>query len=94
MSEVRGGGREYQSATAQEPRRGATLPPRLGGGGGREELPHDPKMKARGDGREELPHALTCEARGGSWEEQPTPKAWGSEERSYPEPWLRGHRRA
>ena len=51
-------------------------------------------MKARGDGREELPHALTCEARGGSWEEQPTPKAWGSEERSYPEPWLRGHRRA
>ena len=32
MSEVRGSGREYQSATAQEPPRGATLPPRSGGG--------------------------------------------------------------
>ena len=37
--------------------------------------------EVRGDGLEELPHA-------------PTPEARGGDERSYPEPWLRGHRRA
>ena len=47
-----------------------------------------PKSEVRGDGREELPHAPTPEARGGGREEQPTPKARGSDERSYPEPWL------
>ena len=44
--------------------------------------------------REELPHAPTPEARDGSREEQHTPEARGSDERSYPEPWLHGHRRA
>ena len=49
MSEVRGSGREYQTATAQERLRGATPCPRSGAeawrtpcrrGGGQEELPH------------------------------------------------------
>ena len=65
MSEVRGGGRECQAATAQEQPRGATARPRSGAaaerrypasegrGGGREEL-HTPKV--RGSSREEQPH--------------------------------------
>ena len=40
-----------------------------------------PASDVRGGGREELPHPPTPEARGGN-------------ERSYPEPWLRGPRRA
>ena len=66
--------------------RGATPHPRSGAeaartpcpkGGGQEELPH---VRGRGGGWEEIPHALKPEARGGGG-------------RSYPMPWLSGHRR-
>ena len=50
--------------------------------------------EVRGGGQEEVPHTPTSEARGGGRKEQPTLEARGSDERSYPEPWLRGHRRA
>ena len=66
-SKVRGSGREYQTATAQEQPRGATPHPRSGGvmrgvtprpgrGGGREELPHSPKPEARDCGWEDQSH--------------------------------------
>ena len=85
-SEVRGSGREYQTATAQEWRIGATLRPRLGVGGaaaGAAERRY-PASEVRGGSWEEIPHAPsprpgttggrsypTPEARGGSWEDQP-----------------------
>ena len=51
-SEVRGSGREYQTATAQERWRGATPRPRLGGAAKRSY----PVSEVRGGGREEIPH--------------------------------------
>ena len=78
-SKVRGSGREYQTATAQERPRGATLHLRSGGcreeipsvrgqGWQREELLH---FRGRGGGREGLPHAPKPEARGSGPEGQP-----------------------
>ena len=69
MSEVRGGGRECQAATAQEQLRGATPSPRSGGcagaGGPRGAIPRSrsggavvrryPSSKVRSS-REEIPH--------------------------------------
>ena len=49
-SEVRGGGLECQAATAQEPRRGATLCPRSAAAGRRHLTP-----EARGSDPEEAP---------------------------------------
>ena len=40
-------------------------------GGGREEIPHSPKPKARDLGREELPHAPMPEAKDSGREDQP-----------------------
>ena len=102
MSEVRGSGREWQAATAQEQPRGATLCPRSGAAGRSHPVP-----EARGGSQEEQPHtrgrprAVTLrshpepEARGGSWEEPPTPeaRAFGREEQPG-ERWLRRRRRA
>ena len=51
-SEVRGGGREYQAATAQEQPIGATPRPRSGVAARRSY----PMPKAKGGGREEKPH--------------------------------------
>ena len=101
-SEVRG--RSWKDPMPEERRpRGVTPCPRSGAAAestrlrqcrnGREELPgvrgrggggaerRYPVSEVRGNGLEELPHA-------------PTPEARGGDERSYPEPWLRGHRRA
>ena len=78
-SEVRGRGREYQTSTAQERPRGATLRPRSGGVAERRYPASEvrggdersyPASEARGGGREELPHAPKPEARGGGWEDQ------------------------
>ena len=74
----------------QEWPRGATLHPGSEGVAERSYL----ASEVRGGGREELPHAPTPKARDGSWEEQPTPEARGGNERSYPELWLCGRRRA
>ena len=52
MSEVRGSGREWQAATAQEQPRGATLCPRSGAAGRSHPVP-----EARGGSQEEQPHA-------------------------------------
>ena len=86
-SEVRGRGREYQTAMAQEQLRGATPPPRSGwvaerrypaseirGGDERSY----PASKVRGSGWEELPHTPKPKAWGGGQEKQPTPEARGS----------------
>ena len=51
-SEVRGGGQECQTATAQEQLRGATLHPKPGAVAGRSY----PTPEARDGGREEQPH--------------------------------------
>ena len=51
MSEVRGSGREWQAATAQEQPRGATLCPRSGAAGRSHPVP-----EARGGSQEEQPH--------------------------------------
>ena len=76
-------GREYQTATAQERLRGATLRRRSGlaaerrypasevRGGGREKLPHSPKPEAKGGGREEQPH----DQGQGRWPGGPTPRS-------------------
>ena len=85
MSEVRGSGQEYQTATVQEQPRGATQ--RRSQGRRLEELPRVrgqgrrpggdipcPKTKARGDGREELPHAPKPEAKGGGRAGGATPR--------------------
>ena len=64
MSEVRGSGQEYQTATAQEQPRGATPHPRPGAASRRSY----PTPEARGSGWEDLP---TPKARGGGWQEQP-----------------------
>ena len=61
-SEVRGNGREYQTVTAQEQLRGATLPPRSGGAGER----RYPVSEVRGSNERSYP---TSEVRGGGWEE-------------------------
>ena len=79
-SKVRGSGREYQIAMAQEPPREAT--PRLRSGGAAERrYPESevrggdersyPTSEVRGGGQEELPHAPKPEARGSSREDQP-----------------------
>ena len=78
MSQVRGSGREYQTATVQERPRGATRSPRSGRGGRREEIPSvrgqgqrpggaTPRPHARGQGwrREELPGAMAAWAQEG-----------------------------
>ena len=89
-SKVRGSGREYQIAMAQEPPREAT--PRLRSGGAAERRYPESEVRGsdersyvasefRGRGQEEIPHAPKPEARGGRWEELPhipTPKARGS----------------
>ena len=51
MSEVRGSSREYQTATAQEQLRGATLRPRSGGEAERSY----PTSEVRGSGQEANP---------------------------------------
>ena len=89
-SEVRGSGREYQTATAQERPRGAT--PCLRSGGAAER--RYPESEVRSGSREEIPHAPKLETRGDGREELPMPEARGSNERSYPEWWLRRRRRA
>ena len=71
-SEVRGSGREYQTATAQEQLRGATLHPRSGGAAER----RYPASEVRGGGREEQP---TPEAQGGDERSYPEPAAGAQE---------------
>ena len=85
-SEVRGSGREFQAATAQErPEKsypslrsevaaGRSYPTSEVRGGGREEIPVN---EVRGGGREELPHAPKPEAKGGGGEEQPHDRGQG-----------------
>ena len=63
-SEVRGGGREYQPAMAQELPRGPTLCPRSEGAAER----RYPASEVRGGDERSYP---TSEVRGGSWEEIP-----------------------
>ena len=85
-SEVRGISREYQTATAQEPPRGATPRPNSRGAAkrrypacevrGGDERSY-PASEVRGSGQEELPHAPMPETRGRSREEQPMPEARG-----------------
>ena len=79
-SEVRGNGREYQTVTAQEQLRGATLPPRSGGAGERRYPVSEvrgsnersyPTSEVRGGGWEELPHTPKPEARSSGWEGLP-----------------------
>ena len=86
QSEVRGRGREYQTATTQERPRGAT--PRLRSGlaaerrypasevrGGDERS--YPASEVRGNGRKEISHASKPEAMGGGREEQPHDRGQG-----------------
>ena len=80
MSEVRGSSREYQTATAQEQLRGATLRLRSRWAAerrypasevrGGDEMSY-PTSEVRSRCREELPHAPKPEARGSGWEDQP-----------------------
>ena len=62
MSKVRGSGREYQTAKAQERPRGATPRQRSGAAA------KSARLQRRRNGREELPKS---EARGGGQEDQP-----------------------
>ena len=62
----------------------------LGGGGGREEIPHALKPKARGGGREELPHAPTPKTGGAAERRSPVSEVRDSDERSYPAFEVRG----
>ena len=71
---------------AQEQPRGATPCPRSGGAAER----RYPASEVRSGGREELPHAPKPKARDGGREEQPTPEARGGDERSYPASEVRG----
>ena len=79
-SKVRGSGREYQIAMAQEPPREAT--PRLRSGGAAErrypasevrggDKRSYPASEVRGSGWEEIPHTLKPKARGSGREELP-----------------------
>ena len=86
-SKVRGSGREYQVATAQEPRRGATPSPRSRGAAER----RYPASKVRGGDERSYP---ASEVRGGDQRSCPKPEARGSGREDQPTPWLRGHRRA
>ena len=79
-SKVRGSGREYQIAMAQEPPREATPHLRSGGAAERRYPESEvrggdersyPTSEVRGGGQEELPHAPKPEARGSSREDQP-----------------------
>ena len=79
-SEVRGSGREYQTAMAQEWLREATPHPRSGGAAERRYPASEvrggdersyPASEVRGSSREELPHAPKPEAKSGGREEQP-----------------------
>ena len=68
MSEVRGSGREYQTATRRNAERSYSASEVRGGGW--EEITHAPKPEAKGSGGEEQPHA-----RGqGRWPGGPTPR--------------------
>ena len=79
-SDVRGSGRECQTATVQERPRGATPRPRSEGaaerrypasevrGGGQEEIPHAPSLRPGAVGGRSYP---TLEARDGGREDQP-----------------------
>ena len=83
MSEVRGSGREYQTATAQEGRRGATPRPRSGVADGRRyPMPLSPRPGAMGRRSYSMPPCLRPgavarrsnpmpKARGGGREDQP-----------------------
>ena len=71
-SEVRGSGREYQTATAQERPKGATPHQRSGGAAERKY----PGSEVRGGGREEQP---TPEAQGGDERSYPEPAAGAQE---------------
>ena len=88
-SEVRVRSQEDPMPEGRQPR-GATPRPRSGGAAQK----RYPASEVRGGCWEELPHALTPKARGSGREEQPTSEARGSDKRRYPEPWLRGRRRA
>ena len=79
-SEVRGRGREYQTAMAQEQPRGATLHLRSRGAAERRYPASEvrgcdkrsyPASEVRAGGWEELPYVPTPEARGGGREDQP-----------------------
>ena len=80
MSKVRGSGREYQTATAQEQLRGATPRSRSGW----DSLEETPSVRGQGQQQEEFSHVqgqgwrpggdTPCpnpEARGGGWYELP-----------------------
>ena len=85
-SEVRGNGREYQTATAQERPRGATPRPRSGGAAER----RYPAYKVRGSDERRYPPA---EARGRSYPTPPRPRPRAAAGRTNPkskEPWLSG----
>ena len=69
-SKVRGSGREYQTATAQEWLRGATLRPRSGAGTAERRYP---ASEVRGGGREELLHAPSLRPGATGGRSYPTP---------------------
>ena len=95
-SKVRGSGREYQIAMAQEPPREAT--PRLRSGGAAERRYPESEVRGsdersyvasefRGRSREEIPHAPKPETRGNGREElphAPTPEARGQRQEELP----------
>ena len=109
MSEVRGGGREYQPAMAQKLPRGATLCPRSEGAAERRYPASEvkggdersyPTSEVRGGSREEIPHAPSLRTGATGRMSYPTPlspRPRAAAERSNPtskEPWLRGRRKA
>ena len=97
-SEVRGRSREDPMPEGRRPR-GVTPRPRSGA------ATESTRLRRHRNGREELPRVLgrggrsrgdTQSLRSGAaaGRSYPTPKARGGNERSDPEPWLRGRRRA
>ena len=104
-SEVRGSGREYQTATAQEWPRGATLRTRSGGaaersypvsevrGGGREEIPLAPSPRPGAAGGRSYPMRLRLRPGAVGWRSYTMPlslRPVAAGRRRYPSPHARG----
>ena len=85
-SKVRGSGREYHTATAEQPRE-AILRPRSGGAAERRYPASEvrggdersyPTSEVRGRSQEETPHAPSPRPGAAGWRSYPTPEARGS----------------
>ena len=92
-SEVRGSGRQYQTAMVQERPRGATPRPRSGGAAERRYPASEvrgcdersyPTSEVRGGGREEIPHAPSQRPRAAARRSNPTPEARGGGQEDQP----------